>query len=1741
MTRRSEARKLAAIALVVIALATILILAKPLAKFTGYNVVDTRGGYITELNISSPADTSYWAGFYGLTLMAAGFNDSQQAIAQPGIITQSNFVYNCLEPDIPHELYASRVDPNTLDFSTAQAASPRMVDEYINVSVNRTDSGTRTLGTNVSFLLGGRNISTNGTFTKQAGVNDSMFPVGVINVSNQAVFVTVITDSFVSSYKGSTVNYQMLLPVKNTSTTYYVIPDPYDSCPTGTGIGVTGSGFINGYVRDNATGSLLANVTINFGGQENITNEAGFYNFSARAGNFSIVGTKSGYTAYLSFVNLSPNRQATHNFSINPSPVLQASNGTARGRILENHTGAPIANATISIGGRIIQSNSTGNFSINITAGSYELIATRQGYITFFTTINVEEYGINSTEANMTAIYATVNGTVIDNSTGLGLSDVTITIGPQSSSTGSNGNFNMSIVSGSHIVLATKSGFTPFFSEISADHGQLIALNITMEPLTGNVYGIAKDNASGNSLEGVTVSIAGLSVVTNSSGFYNITTQTGSHTIGAVKSGYSSFAKNISIRAGLQTEQNISLQIVEAAAENGTVEGYAKDTSGQPISGATISVAGNISVTGSNGFYNVTLPEGGHNIVATKSGYNAAFASVTIVAGQAIKQNLTMNVTLTAGNGTIRGYVKDNNTNVGVANVSVSIGGRMLMTNANGYYNATIPAGNQTIAAVKSGYASFVGSAIIQAGNTTEYNITLYESAEGEIGENGTLEGFVKDTDGNAIANTTMSVAGNISMTSASGFYNVTLPEGTHNLVATKSGYNPAFAAVQITAGQATRQNITMNSSAVSGNGTVAGYVKDSSNLSISNATVSIAGLHIATNGSGYYNASIPAGNQTIAAVKSGYTSFVGSVMVTAGSATDFNISLAQFVEGEEGAGNGTVEGFTKVSTGALLSDVTVSIYGQSKTTNTTGFFSFSIPAGKHNVVATRSGYNTFAGQANVTAGNTTSFNVTMTAVTETLAAVTEGGAGGAGAGSGAGAGAGAARRAATVITQGEKPKEATDYKLSVSRIMKQLRQGTFTTVPIDITNLRTTTMSLSFRVEGDVTPFVSLDRERMVIDPQEKGTLTVTLLGDGERGIYNGTLLFSGDIVDEIPIDLVIYSKEKLPIEVLEVEIDLLEKNIIVGGVLKYEIELRNLVKDEEFPVILTHAIVNSETGERFQLEQEEMIVKTSASRIKNFALPKGVGKGDYVLSIDAEYLGLKATHNEQFHVSEPLYKYAVFGILPLWSLAAGILAITLGMFAFLSYRQRQLAKRRYKITVDIKAIPKEGPRSAWIGKLAESETKAYLDLDLFQIHTLIAGASGGGKTIAAKVLVEEVLLHGGSVIIFDPSAQWTGLLRKSTDKRMLAFYPAFGMKINDARGFNGNLYQVTDQRMRVNFNKLMKPGEVVIFVTNKLDALQTEYFVGNAIKDVFRSNLPESKQLKYLLVYDGIHNLLPKYGGSGKVFVQIERAAREFRKWGVGLLLISQVLADFAGELKANLNTEIQMRTRDENDLKRVKESYGEEALKSLVKAAIGTSMIANSAYNKGKPFFASWRPLMHSSERLTDDELANYNKYNIILDDLEYQLGQLKEEGIDIFDFTLELKLAKDKVKSGNFNMVGIYLDSLTPRITAAWEKLGKTPKKYVVELVKETEEEEAPREENKEKKEDKEAKEKPKEEPKQNQQGDFAMLIKKARMQLQQGDKEGARKTYTDIEGKYKLLGEQERKAYLKYCIEIRNQL
>ncbi|HOW37018.1 MAG TPA: DUF87 domain-containing protein, partial [Candidatus Pacearchaeota archaeon] len=351
----------------------------------------------------------------------------------------------------------------------------------------------------------------------------------------------------------------------------------------------------------------------------------------------------------------------------------------------------------------------------------------------------------------------------------------------------------------------------------------------------------------------------------------------------------------------------------------------------------------------------------------------------------------------------------------------------------------------------------------------------------------------------------------------------------------------------------------------------------------------------------------------------------------------------------------------------------------------------------------------------------------------------------------------------------------------------------------------------------------------------------------------------------------------------------------------------------------------------------------------------------------------------------------------------------------------------------------------SLLIGKLKSTSEDYHLDIDDLNTSTIIAGSTGSGKTIAAQVIAEEALLKNKSVIVFDSTSKWTGFLKKCDNQDMLKRYEYFGMNKKNAQAFRGSIKIIKDPYEVLNIKRhIHKNGEITIFDTSSLDKKSLELFISSSLEQIFQSNLEESKEFKSLIIYENVHTVLTRFEGSGDAVVQIDRAARNFKKWGLGLVLISQILKDLTKELASPVKTEIQLTTRYIGDLKRIKTIYGEEILNQIVNQSIGTAMIfSNDSLSNPEPYFVSFRPILHNKLKLTPKEIEWHNTQTRVIEDLEYQIVNLKKLGANVASLTSEISLLKENIKEQEFISVEAGLKSINKKIEFYWESVGKEP--------------------------------------------------------------------------------------------------
>ncbi|MBS3131312.1 DUF853 family protein [Candidatus Woesearchaeota archaeon] len=1228
----------------------------------------------------------------------------------------------------------------------------------------------------------------------------------------------------------------------------------------------------------------------------------------------------------------------------------------------------------------------------------------------------------------------TVAGFVFESNSTIPIVNATVTAGGKSNQTDESGYYNISITGNQQFnIISIKEGYITNISLVNVSIGGTRYKNLTMPIFLGykgpnaTLSGYVMDNSSGLALASATITVGGLITKSNATGNYSMKVPSGYNAIAAIKEGYENFVSNFSVSSGKNLSLIINMETaltVEVKDENvlkniGYIEGFIIDNkTGIPLGNVTVTGGGRTYTTNSSGFYSLNITEDIHRIIAAKPGYNQYKRLFSIVPGYVIRNNITLIPLIEpAVNETVSKNVPANTPTP--FNFSTDLGTSIVL-------NLGADLGNVGLNVLKYNSSNFGVAAPLMT-NTEEYFDFTMNVSNSNI-NNATI---------------TLKYTANLS-NPAPYYYNSELgvweaQSGTADTGSKKVTFVTTHFSVFLLAEET---------------GFLEGRVTDNeTGIPLSDAIVTADGLAFTTNSSGLYSLRLPIGLRNLVAIKFNYFPYGGTVNISFNATTVHNITLQGVTTSL--AINGTVNGTVTTSSGSGLEDVTVSISGSEGLTDESGHYSVIAPEGTHVIAGVLAGYISHIGTVAVTADQTVFHDFIMN--TSAIPGAGEGlGVGsGAGQGAGLGSGEGPGQGPGTGVTSlVEQPVEIVEFDVSIKKIIKKIRQGNFITVPVTISNFKDDGVSVRFSIEGDAARLTRIDKDSMVLDGRSKEEVTLTILGNVEPGIYDGYFVVSGDINEKIPMYILVLEKERLAVEALVIKVTPEKKTVSAGSLFKYRVDLQNLLSDQKYKVDLTYSIEGITANRSIFIEKENLVILTSFSLIKRYELPPDLEPGDYRIKVHADFLELTSEHAAIFIVTEPFYKRAVFGV-PIWVLMILVGVFGGGTFSVMAYKKQQSKKKRYQIEVDYGTLPKPGPRSAWAGFIAETKKKVFFDLDQFQIHTIVAGSTGGGKSVSAQVLTEEALMKGAAVVVFDPTAQWTGFLRKAVDKRMLTLYQQFNMKKSDARAFNGNIRQMENPREIIEIKKYMKPGEINVFVVNKFEPKDVEVFVANTIREVFASNLPEARQLKLVLIFDEFHRLLPKYGGTGQVLIQVERAAREFRKWGVALVLISQVISDFPPEVLANINTQIQMRTKDEGDLNRIKEEYGANLLQSLVKASIGTGMVENPSYNKGKPFFVAFRPLMHNTQRMTDEELASYNKYNSIVDEFEYQLDQLEKEGLDVFDLRLELKLAQDKVKAGSFNMVDIYLDGLKPRVAEMWKKIGKQPGKREVRYVSEGE--------------------------------------------------------------------------------------
>ncbi len=504
--------------------------------------------------------------------------------------------------------------------------------------------------------------------------------------------------------------------------------------------------------------------------------------------------------------------------------------GTITVIVRDADTNATISGAYVSGAGKAGNTGSNGKLLFkDIAFGTYTFTASKSGYndgsgrgtISASSPETTVTIYLNKSTVIDDPIVSTGSVTVYvrDASTYALLSSAYVSGSGYGGYTNTSGYVSFSGLSyGTHTFSASKSGYysnsgSATISSTSTSPSitiYLTPITTVEEEIIGDIRVYVRDRSTGSVIYGATVSGAGSTKSTNSSGyttFYDL--ETGTYYFSASASGYQSNGGYATLSSSSTQTITIYLDPTVVIPTTGSITVYVKDANtGASISSASVSGGGYSGTTNTSGYKTFSsIPLGSYTFTASKSGYYSNTGTATINTSNT-STSVTIYLTPQPTSGTITVYVKDANTGANISSASVSGGGYSGTTNSSGYKSfSSVAFGSYTFTASKSGYFSNTGTASISMSSTSD-SVTIYLTPHPTVG---TINVTVRDKDTNAvISGASVSGGGYSRTTNTSGIASFAdIPLGSYTFTASKSGYDPASGSATISV-SATSKSITI-------------------------------------------------------------------------------------------------------------------------------------------------------------------------------------------------------------------------------------------------------------------------------------------------------------------------------------------------------------------------------------------------------------------------------------------------------------------------------------------------------------------------------------------------------------------------------------------------------------------------------------------------------------------------------------------------------------------------------------------------------------------------------------------------------------------------------------------------------------------------------------------------------------------------------------------------------------------
>ena len=362
-----------------------------------------------------------------------------------------------------------------------------------------------------------------------------------------------------------------------------------------------------------------------------------------------------------------------------------------------------------------------------------------------------------------------------------------ISIAGKTATTSSTGEFMIpDVPAGTHMLTISNSGFSTstYSVDMFADYGgNRLFLLYASYSISGKV-----GSSAGRPLEGASVSVAGRSATTDSTGAFSITgIGGGTYALSVTKQGYNYY---VNTRFHLYSDQNgMVFTLIPDLSMSMSGRVLAGSATGPALAGATVAIAGQSATTDGNGaFFIAQIPAGTYTLTISRTGYLTN--TITNYAFSGYQSGLVFFLVPSPTDFSMSGKVLAGSaTGPALEGATVAIAGKTAVTDSRGAFNiAKIPAGSYTVTVSRKGYLTTTTTGYLIGSDQSGLVFVLLPVKPNYYSISGTV--VRGRASGPPLAGATVTIAGKTDVTDRRGTFEIEkIPAGSYTLTISRTGY----------------------------------------------------------------------------------------------------------------------------------------------------------------------------------------------------------------------------------------------------------------------------------------------------------------------------------------------------------------------------------------------------------------------------------------------------------------------------------------------------------------------------------------------------------------------------------------------------------------------------------------------------------------------------------------------------------------------------------------------------------------------------------------------------------------------------------------------------------------------------------------------------------------------------------------------------------------------------------------